>query len=54
MFKGSDDWDVVDIERDRAWFRNCLYRWVILGEEGKPPKLGSGGFAPPFEDVGAV
>ena len=53
-YKVSDDWEVVVIKRNRAWFRICLDLWVILGEEGKPPKIGARGFAPHFEENSVV
>ena len=53
-YKGFDAWEVMGIERDRAWF--CIYLdcWVILGAEGKLLKLGAGGFMPPFEEESVV
>ena len=53
-YKVSDDWEVVVIKRNRSWFCICLDLWVILGEEGKPSKLGARGFAPHFEENSVV
>ena len=44
----------MGVERDRTRFQIGWYQWMILGVEGKPSKLGSGGFFPPSDEDSVI
>ena len=53
----SNTREVVGVESDRTGFIIGWGRWVILGTEGKPPKLGAGRSVSPSEEdcvIGAI